>query len=100
MKKPEIKIYQPYSASEVHYVRINGDSKYKCITRERAEAFEEMLDALIEARKAIESIPKHDLGFTYTGGGNRVDDPPEGYPNKEALLHAIDQALKKAGCKE
>lgn len=53
-------------------------------------------DALIESHKAIKSLGDLDLGVTYTD--SYPGDPPNGFRNKDALLHQINKALKKSGC--
>lgn len=54
-KIPEIKVLPSCEGSLIHVVFVNGDPKYKCITKERGESIKEMAEALVSVYKDLEA---------------------------------------------
>jgi len=52
---PEIKVLQEHKGSIIHYVLIDGDKKYKCISKEGAESIKDMAEALYTVYKELEA---------------------------------------------
>lgn len=98
MKKPDFIYLQQsdegWSDEGVTWLRSrinNSDAKY--ISTDHVQ---EMIEALIEARKAILNADDDCFGESKM----QLDGKVIPYPLKDELLNNIDKALKKAGCAE
>lgn len=87
MIKPEIKIIEDHKGSVIHWVLIDSDPKYKCITKERAEAIVDMMDALILCKEVLLLASIWDMD-------NLSDDRKRDFDKAETV---INKALSKAG---